>query len=296
MILHRYKSYESVLKFSDGVTVDTSGPYRTLKLADGWYVVGDGRLIPVDNEQKAQDTISKLFRDVIENMAYEIVSTPNKEGQVANKLLFEKAKSVIKKYASKLKMFGVTLDPNRMDPVLVYDFLSDLDHLDNEKGIEVSKFKVVMSEWLDQSVKESFEPKKLETRREDLIKKHTKENEIIKKYVLGKGSYVRHIGNFETSITLRNKMKSKLDYSHSVMGDVFYFVTKEENVELPIKAVNWKLWVERLSNIEIDKNGYIEKDFEPYYAKNEKLNTCLWWISWYFEVPKNVVKKEYDNF
>ena len=37
------------LTFSDGMTFNTSGPLRLAKRSDGWYVVGDGMLIPVDS-------------------------------------------------------------------------------------------------------------------------------------------------------------------------------------------------------------------------------------------------------
>ena len=38
------------LKFSDGIEIDTSGDLRLLELYDGWYVLGEGRLIPVKDE------------------------------------------------------------------------------------------------------------------------------------------------------------------------------------------------------------------------------------------------------
>ena len=46
-----------MLKFTDGVEIDTSGPLRPLHLHDGWYVVGGGMLIPVDSLQQARDEI-----------------------------------------------------------------------------------------------------------------------------------------------------------------------------------------------------------------------------------------------
>ena len=51
----------SILKFSDSITVDTSGPIRTLQLPDGWYVIGQGYLIPVESEKAALDLIKKEF-------------------------------------------------------------------------------------------------------------------------------------------------------------------------------------------------------------------------------------------
>lgn len=54
------------LKFSDGIEIDTSGPLRLLKLHDGWYVVGGGRLIPVKDEEEGLCLIKKFKGDKIE--------------------------------------------------------------------------------------------------------------------------------------------------------------------------------------------------------------------------------------
>ncbi|MDY6949282.1 MAG: hypothetical protein SXG53_26630 [Pseudomonadota bacterium] len=43
----------SILRFTDGVEIDTAGEYRTLKLEDGWYVVGHGKLQPCADEYEA---------------------------------------------------------------------------------------------------------------------------------------------------------------------------------------------------------------------------------------------------
>ena len=40
------------LRFDDGIEIDTTGPLRKLYLDDGWYVVGEGTLCPVDNEEE----------------------------------------------------------------------------------------------------------------------------------------------------------------------------------------------------------------------------------------------------
>ena len=47
----------SILRFSDGVSIDTSGPLRVLELSDGFYVVGEGTLIPVESKEKALEII-----------------------------------------------------------------------------------------------------------------------------------------------------------------------------------------------------------------------------------------------
>jgi hypothetical protein len=48
------------LNFTDGVSIDTSGPLRILLLDDGFYVVGRGNLIPVSSQQEAEETIEKM--------------------------------------------------------------------------------------------------------------------------------------------------------------------------------------------------------------------------------------------
>jgi hypothetical protein len=50
----------STLNFSDGISIDTKGKLRPLHLRDGWYVVGEGCLIPVEDAEEAQELIKKL--------------------------------------------------------------------------------------------------------------------------------------------------------------------------------------------------------------------------------------------
>ena len=38
-----------ILDFEDGISIDTSGPLRILSLHDGWYLVGEGLLMPGGN-------------------------------------------------------------------------------------------------------------------------------------------------------------------------------------------------------------------------------------------------------
>lgn len=42
-----------MLRFTDGETFDTSGPLRKERRSDGWYVLGQGLLIPVRDEEEA---------------------------------------------------------------------------------------------------------------------------------------------------------------------------------------------------------------------------------------------------
>jgi len=47
-----------MLKFNDGVNIDTSGPLRKLHLSYGLYVVGNGKCIPVNSEEEANNFIN----------------------------------------------------------------------------------------------------------------------------------------------------------------------------------------------------------------------------------------------
>jgi hypothetical protein len=49
-----------MLRFSDGVNLDTSGPLRAVELHDGWYVLGDGMSIPVTSKEEAEETIRQM--------------------------------------------------------------------------------------------------------------------------------------------------------------------------------------------------------------------------------------------
>ena len=48
------------LRFDDGVEINTTGPLRKLYLDDGWYVVGEGTICPVDDEDEAEE-LMKAF-------------------------------------------------------------------------------------------------------------------------------------------------------------------------------------------------------------------------------------------
>ena len=48
------------LKFSDGEEFDTSGKLRTEERKDGWYVIGEGKLIPVESKEEGEILIKKL--------------------------------------------------------------------------------------------------------------------------------------------------------------------------------------------------------------------------------------------
>jgi hypothetical protein len=50
----------SKLRFSDGMEFDTSGELRKILKEDGWYVLGKGMLVPVRDEQQAEEIMEKL--------------------------------------------------------------------------------------------------------------------------------------------------------------------------------------------------------------------------------------------
>jgi energy-coupling factor transporter ATP-binding protein EcfA2 len=48
------------LEFSDGMIIHTHGPIRVVEFSDGWYVVGEGKLIPVGSEEDGLRKITNL--------------------------------------------------------------------------------------------------------------------------------------------------------------------------------------------------------------------------------------------
>ena len=50
----------SILKFTDGEEFNTSGELRKEERYDGWYVLGQGKLIPVSDEKAADKIINEL--------------------------------------------------------------------------------------------------------------------------------------------------------------------------------------------------------------------------------------------
>lgn len=64
---------ESILRFNDGININTSGKLRSLELYDGWYVVGEGKLIPVKNEEEAKTLIKKMKGNDINESTYNLL-------------------------------------------------------------------------------------------------------------------------------------------------------------------------------------------------------------------------------
>lgn len=55
------------LRFKDGIEFDTSGPLRSEERSDGWYVVGQGKLIPVKSEKEVKRVIKRLLTITLSN-------------------------------------------------------------------------------------------------------------------------------------------------------------------------------------------------------------------------------------
>jgi len=50
----------TMLRLTNGTTIETSGELRTIRERDGWYVVGQGHCIPVENEQEGENVIRDM--------------------------------------------------------------------------------------------------------------------------------------------------------------------------------------------------------------------------------------------
>jgi hypothetical protein len=48
------------LRFNDGMEFNTEGKLRAVQRSDGWYVTGQGMLIPVVDRQEADDLIQAM--------------------------------------------------------------------------------------------------------------------------------------------------------------------------------------------------------------------------------------------
>jgi hypothetical protein len=48
------------LRFDDGMEIDTDGELRVVHRSDGWYVVGQGILVAVDDAEDGERLIARL--------------------------------------------------------------------------------------------------------------------------------------------------------------------------------------------------------------------------------------------
>ena len=56
----------SKLTFTDGQTFDLSGPLRLEERYDGWYVLGNNRMIPVSSQDAGRKLIDEEIAKVIQ--------------------------------------------------------------------------------------------------------------------------------------------------------------------------------------------------------------------------------------
>ena len=56
----------SKLTFTDGQTFDLSGPLRLEERYDGWYVLGDNRMVPVSSQDEGIRLIDEEIAKVIQ--------------------------------------------------------------------------------------------------------------------------------------------------------------------------------------------------------------------------------------
>ena len=74
MYIHGINNYNmSKLTFTDGETFDLSGPLRLEERYDGWYVLGNNKMIPVSSQDAGRrlidDELAKVYSiiDIINN-------------------------------------------------------------------------------------------------------------------------------------------------------------------------------------------------------------------------------------
>ena len=48
------------MKFSDGMEFNTAGQYRLTHRSDGWYVVGEGLLMPVNGPEEGRKVMAEM--------------------------------------------------------------------------------------------------------------------------------------------------------------------------------------------------------------------------------------------
>jgi hypothetical protein len=49
-----------MLRFNDGMEFDTRGELRTEHRSDGWYVTGEGKLLPMRDEKQAREYVERV--------------------------------------------------------------------------------------------------------------------------------------------------------------------------------------------------------------------------------------------
>jgi len=52
-----------MLRFTDGMSFDTSGPMRIVYKSDGMYVVGEGMMVPVRDQDDGRQLIENILKN-----------------------------------------------------------------------------------------------------------------------------------------------------------------------------------------------------------------------------------------
>tara|TARA_Y100000593_G_scaffold95131_1_gene200531 strand:- start:61193 stop:61369 length:177 start_codon:yes stop_codon:yes gene_type:complete len=52
-----------ILRFTDGVTLNTDGKLRVVRKKDGYYVLGEGMSIPVESREEGKEIIKQMNKD-----------------------------------------------------------------------------------------------------------------------------------------------------------------------------------------------------------------------------------------
>ena len=68
----------SKLRFSDGITIDTSGTMRVIRKSDGYYIVGQGICCPVDSVEEGQRLIARFM---VNDHRTKIEANKSKQGE-----------------------------------------------------------------------------------------------------------------------------------------------------------------------------------------------------------------------
>jgi len=103
------------------------------------------------------------------------------------------------------------------------------------------------------------------------------------KQVIDNGQYLPK-NYYETLEILQGRMNDN-DYHYHITthDDMFYFVTKDNVVSMPLKEFDWKLLWEKLDSIDVNDDDEIEQPFQHFPIGTDRF--FIWqWFEWYFGV------------
>jgi hypothetical protein len=111
----------TILRFSDGMAFNLSGPARPVRKSDGWYCVGAGCLIPCDDYTEAKQEADRLNKSKEEISMFTFVAK-TQDNREAERKVFSSADEAIEygytfaleKDEDLLKEWTVTDSENRV--------------------------------------------------------------------------------------------------------------------------------------------------------------------------------------